>query len=175
MTWKLHFKKLFNINMSSPSLPLVPQWLEILIGVNQAQGILLRLWENKAQMLSFENPLPVTSQEARLPPLSLTRPWESELRPCECISFFLQEKSWLANERSITVAQCFGCSLQMKTKVFLQFLHPSLWRTSVLILFSLEMRQHNFPKFCMSAPNISATTVSSTWANTKLALLTVWN
>ena len=35
--------RLFNINMSSPSLPLVPQWLEMSIGVNQALGIFLRL------------------------------------------------------------------------------------------------------------------------------------
>ena len=35
------FRRLFNIDMSSPSLPLVPQWLEIAIGVNQALGIIL--------------------------------------------------------------------------------------------------------------------------------------
>ena len=29
------------INMSSPSLPMVPQWLEIAMGINQALGILL--------------------------------------------------------------------------------------------------------------------------------------
>ena len=38
MTWNVHFR-LFIINTSSPSLLLVPQWLELSIGVNQALGI----------------------------------------------------------------------------------------------------------------------------------------
>ena len=43
MALKCHFISFFYINMSSPSLPLVPQWLEMVIGVNQALGILLHL------------------------------------------------------------------------------------------------------------------------------------
>ena len=38
----------FNINMCSPSLPMDPQWLEMVIGVNRALGILLCLWENES-------------------------------------------------------------------------------------------------------------------------------
>ena len=56
MTLNVSFRRLFNINISSPSLPLVPQWLEMLIGVNQALGILLHLEKIKAETLGFENP-----------------------------------------------------------------------------------------------------------------------
>ena len=41
--------------MSFPSLPLVPQWLEISIGVNQALGIFLAFEKIKAETLGFEN------------------------------------------------------------------------------------------------------------------------
>ena len=40
--------------MSSPSLPLSPQWLDILISVNQALGILPAFEKMKAQTLQFE-------------------------------------------------------------------------------------------------------------------------
>ena len=43
MAGKCHFMIFFYINMSSPSLPMVPQWLEMAIGVNQTLGILRRL------------------------------------------------------------------------------------------------------------------------------------
>ena len=39
-----------NINMSSPSLPMVPQWLEMALGVKRAVGIFENL---KAQMRQF--------------------------------------------------------------------------------------------------------------------------
>ena len=41
--WHENFTVFFNINMISPSLPMVPQWLEMVIGVNRALGILLCL------------------------------------------------------------------------------------------------------------------------------------
>ena len=86
MTIKLGFVVNDPFNMSSPRLPLVPQWQHILIGVNQALGILLRLWEN----LSSNAPI----WKSYLPflcfahPENLARQWQNELRPCECdISF----------------------------------------------------------------------------------------
>ena len=53
MPWKFHPMTFSNINMSSPSLPMVPQWLEMALGVKQALGILLRLWKMNAQTRQF--------------------------------------------------------------------------------------------------------------------------
>ena len=43
MAWKFLFMRFSNIIMSSPSLPMVPQWLEMALDVKQALGILFRL------------------------------------------------------------------------------------------------------------------------------------
>ena len=39
MAGKCHFIRFSMINMSSPSLPMVPQWLEMALGVKQALGL----------------------------------------------------------------------------------------------------------------------------------------
>lgn len=74
---------------------------------------------------------------------------------------------WLANERSMTFAQCLDVGLQMNRKVFCFFFVPSS--------YPLKKQRVNFvygPKV-LYGPNISQRTVSSTWANTELVLLKV--
>ena len=44
---------LSNLNMSSPSLPMVPQLLEMALGVKLALAILLCLRKNKSQTRRF--------------------------------------------------------------------------------------------------------------------------
>ena len=46
MAWKSHFMRFSNINMSSPSLPMVPQWLKLAFGVKRALGVLLAFGKN---------------------------------------------------------------------------------------------------------------------------------
>ena len=41
--------KFSNINMSSPNLPMVPQWLKLAFGVKQALGVLLAFEKKEAQ------------------------------------------------------------------------------------------------------------------------------
>ena len=97
-------------NMSSPSLPMVPQWLEIAIGLNQPLGILLRIEKMKAQMPRFEM-FPSCRHKGKcyLPFLCFARP---ENLAIEKMSYdragtkkcFPRETSRLANDRSMAVS-----------------------------------------------------------------------
>ena len=91
MAWKFPFMRL---NMRSPSLSMVPQWLEMVIGLNRALGILLCLGENESSDGPIWNLAPneilrskVTSPFSALP---TQRMWPTHER----------ETSWLSNEQS---------------------------------------------------------------------------
>ena len=49
MARKSHFTRFSNIYMSSPSLPLVPQWLKLAFGVKRALGVLLAFEKTEAE------------------------------------------------------------------------------------------------------------------------------
>ena len=51
-------------------MPMVPQWLEMALGVKLALGILLRLSKNESSDRPFWNLAPNVVIKARLPPLS---------------------------------------------------------------------------------------------------------
>ena len=51
MTWKSHFVRFFNIYMSSPSLPMVPQWLKLACSVKRCKTSVKRAL---AVLLAFE-------------------------------------------------------------------------------------------------------------------------
>ena len=40
---------LYEVNMSSPSLPIIPHWLKLVFGVKRAVGILLAFEKKEAQ------------------------------------------------------------------------------------------------------------------------------
>ena len=79
-----------NINMSSPSLPMLPHWLDFFLVVKRALGILLHLWKNEGQTRRFEI-FSVCRHKGRchLPflclasPENLARQRDNELRPCK--------------------------------------------------------------------------------------------
>ena len=50
MAWRFHFRFTFLTLMSSPSLPMVPQWLKMTLGVKRAVGILLRLRKKESSI-----------------------------------------------------------------------------------------------------------------------------
>ena len=50
MAGESHFMRFSNINMSSPSLPVVPKWLKLVFGVKRALGILLTFEKMEAQV-----------------------------------------------------------------------------------------------------------------------------
>ena len=70
MELKIHILRFSNINMSSSSLPMFPQQLEIALGVKRALGILFHLWKNKAQTRCF-GIFPICRQGEMPPPLAL--------------------------------------------------------------------------------------------------------
>ena len=47
---KISLCEVSNINMSSPSLPMVPQWLKLAFGVKRAPGVLLAFEKTEAQV-----------------------------------------------------------------------------------------------------------------------------
>ena len=53
MAWKSHFMMFSNINMSSPSLPTVLQWLKLAFGVKRALVILLSYEKMETQACCF--------------------------------------------------------------------------------------------------------------------------
>ena len=104
----------------SPSLPLVPQWLEMLIGVNQALGILLRLWENESSNAPIwkcsSNVIMrgrVTSPFSALPAQRIWPAHEKLSYDCmSAILFFPRETSWIATKqsRALWARSVFGCT-----------------------------------------------------------------
>ena len=46
---KISLYEVFYINMSSPSLPMVPQWLKLAFGVKRALAVLLAFEKTEAQ------------------------------------------------------------------------------------------------------------------------------
>ena len=124
----------YYINMSSPSLPLVLQWLEMLIGVNQALGILLRLWENESSNAPIF-PLCHHKGKGYLPFLCFAhtefgppmRKWATTVR---ARYWFLLETSWLANDRSLAVSSHLLIAFNPCVTVFGTL--QSLWPTVVL-------------------------------------------
>ena len=81
MACKCHFMRLFNVNMSSPSLPLVPQWL----GKFSPPLIKLKLKCSDLKIFPFCR----NKGKGYLPFLcfarseNLAHQWENELRPCK--------------------------------------------------------------------------------------------
>ena len=53
---KMSLYEFSNINMSSHSLPLVPQWLEMALGVKRALGILLHVEVQSGLQIDMEEP-----------------------------------------------------------------------------------------------------------------------
>ena len=74
MTWKSHFVRFSNINMSSPSLPMVPQWLKLAFGVKRALAVLLAFEKTEAQARWFGMSVLMTSWGISAPPLTLPGP-----------------------------------------------------------------------------------------------------
>ena len=74
MTWKSHFMRFSNINMSSPSLPMVPQWLKLAFGVKRALAVLLAFEKTEAQARWFGMSVLMTSWGISAPPLTLPGP-----------------------------------------------------------------------------------------------------
>ena len=72
MTWKTHFMRFSNINMSSPSLPMVPQLLKLAFGVKRA--VLLAFEKTEAQVRWFGMSVFLTSSGISAPPLTLPGP-----------------------------------------------------------------------------------------------------
>ncbi len=99
---------IFNINMSSPSLPMVPQWLEILIGVNQSCSTFEKTKAQTGESGIF--PICRHTGKGYLPfsalPVQRICPAHEKMSNANTILFFPRETSWLANERSMAVAQC---------------------------------------------------------------------
>jgi hypothetical protein len=91
VTWHENLTLRFsNINMSFPSLPMVPQWLNLAFGVKRARGILLRLWKKwKLKRADLEcGPICHHRGPRYLAflcparPENLARQWDNELRAC---------------------------------------------------------------------------------------------
>ena len=74
MTWKSHFMRFSNINMSSPSLPMVPQLLKLAFGVKRALAVLLAFEKTEAQVRWFGMSVFLTSSGISAPPLTLPGP-----------------------------------------------------------------------------------------------------
>ena len=77
-----------NINMSSPSLPIVPQWLKLAFGVKRALGVLLAYEEKEGSSALIWNVVPyVVIKDLSSSPFSAMpaqRIWPAnETRPCE--------------------------------------------------------------------------------------------
>ena len=67
MAWKCHFMRFSYINMSSPSLPMVPKSLEMTLGVKRAVGILLRLKESANALIWDLSPYIVIREKVTSP------------------------------------------------------------------------------------------------------------
>ena len=63
--------------MSSPSLPMVPQYLEMALGVKRALGILLRLLKNESSDAPILAPMCLHKGPSYLPFLCLAQPENS--------------------------------------------------------------------------------------------------
>ena len=115
-------------------------------------SLLLRKWKLKCsvlKILSFGR----HKEEGYLPflcfarPENLARPWETELRPCKCNIVFSSRDIMAWKRTKHNICSVFGCTNENKSIAFVPSSKPL--KNQCLMRFSLEMRRHNFPKFCL--------------------------